>query len=178
MGLAATTGAVLLTTALAVAPGAGVGVDAFTKWYKEQDRRKKFRLRKTFGTLRRERLITIVPAPNGKTKVLLTEAGKKRVLEYQLEEMRIPKMNRWDHVWRLVMFDIPERYKKARGALREKIREFGFYQLQKSVWVHPYQCRNEIDFITEIFEVSPYVRIAEATHIDGESFLKQHFELQ
>ena len=87
-------------------------------------------------------------------------------------------MKKWDKKWRMVIFDIPETQKKARYALRAKLKELGFYPLQKSVWVHPFECRDEIDFIIEFFNVSSYVRLAEVNHFDGEKFIKEEFDLK
>lgn len=165
-----------LTVALAAAQGSTTGIKPFARWYHAQGRRDRHRIRKTFSQLRRERLIDF-SEDDGEAKVVLTEAGKKQVLQYRLEEMKIEKPKRWDKKWRLVIFDIPEKLKRARNALREKLNELGFVQLQKSVWVHPYDCRNEIDFIAEVFDTAPYVRLAEADRIDGAEFLKEKFDL-
>lgn len=167
-----------LTIALAVAPGLGMAVKPLARWYQTRDKYGRYRIRKTFAQLRRERLIDISETPEGKTRVTLTDAGKKKVLEYQFEDMKIEPMKKWDKKWRMVIFDVPQRgYKKARDALRKKLESLGFYQLQKSVWIHPYECRNEIDFIIEFFNISPYVRIAEVSRFDGDHLVKEKFEV-
>ena len=56
-----------------------------------------------------------------------------------------------DGEWRIVIFDIPEKFKKAREALRMKLKELGFLELQKSVFIFPYECEDEINFIVEVF---------------------------
>jgi DNA-binding transcriptional regulator PaaX len=76
-----------------------------------------------------------------------------------------------------VVFDIPEKLKRGRDALREKLKELGFYELQKSVFVFPYECRDEIEFIIEIFELRKYVRFGVLEEIDNELHLKKIFEL-
>jgi DNA-binding transcriptional regulator PaaX len=161
---------------LIVLPGFGIVLKPFADWYKKQNRHKQYQIRKTFEQLRRERLIGTTEI-NGQTKMVLSENGKKRTIKYELESMTIPKPNKWDKKWRLVIFDVPEKFHKARRALRIKLNELGFYPLQKSVWLYPYGCRNEIDFITEFFQISPYVRIIEAVNFDGDNFLKKEFEL-
>lgn len=167
-----------LVFALSAMPGLGAAMKSFIDWYNNQDRYGRYRVRKTFEQLKRERLIDISETPDGKTKITLTEAGQKKVLQYQFEDLKIKSMEKWDKKWRMVIFDIPEHQKKARNALRDKLKELGFYRLQKSVWVHPFECRNEIDFIIEFFNISPYVRIAEASHFDGDDLIKKDFELK
>lgn len=82
-----------------------------------------------------------------------------------------------DGKWRLVVFDIPEKIREGRRALREKIRELGFHELQKSVWIFPYECKNEIDFIVEFFNLRKYVRFGILESIDNELHLKKIFNL-
>src|SRR3989344_8414610 len=170
----ATAGVIIGT--LIVLPGFGIVLKSFADWYKKQNRHKQYRIRKTFEQLRRKRLIEITEI-NGETRMVLNENGKKRAIKYTLEDLTIQKPKNWDGKWRLIIFDIPEKFHKERHALRIKLEELGFYLLQKSVWLYPYKCRNEIDFIVEFFNISPYVRIVEATNFDGDEFLKKEFEL-
>ncbi len=175
--VAATAAAGGFVLALAAMPGLGVVAHSFIQWYKNQDRQGRYRIRKTFERLRQERLIEMNETSDGKTKIILTEEGKKKVLEYRFEDIKIEPMKKWDKKWRMVIFDIPEHHKKARNALRDKLRELEFYQLQKSVWIHPYECRDEINFIIEFFNISSYVRMAEVNHFDGDKLIKEKFNI-
>ena len=74
-------------------------------------------------------------------------------------------------------FDIPERFKKAREALRNKLRELGFAKLQESVFIYPYECENEINFIVEVFLIRPFVRLIRAKHFTNEEQMKIGFDL-
>lgn len=170
----ATVGVVIGT--LIILPGFGMVLKPFADWYKKQNRYKRYQIRKTFEQLRRKRLIEMIEI-NGEIKMVLNENGKKRVVKYELEDMTIPKPKNWDGKWRLIIFDIPEKFHRERRALRIKLDELGFYPLQKSVWLYPHECRNEIDFIVEFFKISPYVRIIEAANFDGDDFLKKEFKL-
>ncbi|MFN7088841.1 MAG: hypothetical protein ACK4NX_03460 [Candidatus Paceibacteria bacterium] len=107
----------------------------------------------------------------------ITDKGKKKTLMYKLEDLKITKPKKWDRLWRMVIFDIPEKRRNARTALREKLQELGFYPLQKSCFVHPFECKDEIDFISEVFQLAPYIHYVVAKSIEGEDFLKRHFGL-
>jgi len=132
---------------------------------------------KILERLRRNRLI-ILSEGDGKFKVELTEKGKRKVKEIQFKNMKIEKPKVWDGKWRVVIFDIPEKYKKrARDALREKLKELDFYPLQKSVWVIPYPCEKEIQFLIELFNISQYVNIILAENISNDLKLRKHFKL-
>jgi CRISPR-associated endonuclease Cas2 len=91
--------------------------------------------------------------------------------------MTIEKPRKWDKLWRIVIFDIPEKRKAGREALRSKLKQLGFYQLQKSCFIHPFDCKSEIDFISEIYEVSPYVNIIVAREVEGAKQLRRIFNL-
>jgi len=165
------------TTISSTTPDLGITPAPFTRWYKHLDRHGRYRVRQIFAKLHREKLITVEKVPRGKIKVALTKVGKRRVLKYQFEDLTIEPMKSWDKKWRMVIFDIPEDYKNARNALRSKLQELEFYQLQKSVWIYPHECRNEIDFIVEFFDISPYVRIVETNRFDGDDLIKESFKL-
>lgn len=123
------------------------------------------------------RLVSYKEEKDGTINVVLTEKGRKRALRYRMEELSIKTSVRWDKKWRLVIFDIPEKYRKARDALRYELKKLGMKELQKSVFVHPYNCEDEINFIVEVFDIRPYIRYITATKITNEEELKLHFEL-
>ena len=134
-------------------------------------------LRRIIREFREDRLVDFKEQKDGSIKILLSELGIKRALQYDFEKMKIEKPVRWEKIWYLVIFDIPEKKKRAREALRRKLRGLGFCQLQKSVFVFPYECGNEIDFIVEFFELRQHVKLVTATHITNEAELKLYFNL-
>ncbi|MFH0806499.1 MAG: hypothetical protein V1885_02130 [Candidatus Brennerbacteria bacterium] len=113
----------------------------------------------------------------GNVKITLTARGRKKALLYNLETIRLTRPKRWDGRWRLVMFDIPHRHKTARDALRHKLRELEFYPVQKSVFISPYPCEDELDFIATAFEVRQHVLLLSVDSFEGEEKLKHHFKL-
>lgn len=123
------------------------------------------------------KLIEIKDRQNGTTTVTLTPAGKQRALAYQIDELEIRPMQKWDHKWRIVLFDMPEKRKKARDALTRTFKRMGFYQFQKSVFITPYHCIDELTFVIEFFALRPYVKYILAESLDDESRLKKHFGL-
>src|SRR3989344_4507131 len=67
--------------------------------------------------------------------------------------------------------------KIAREALRRKLKELGFQRLQKSVFVCPWECVDEIIFLRKFFEIEPYVSIILAEAIDNEAAVYRKFDL-
>jgi len=126
---------------------------------------------------RYRRLVDYREQNDGSIKIELSELGRRRVLRFKVEEMTLSKAKKWDGRWRVVFFDVPEKKRKGRDALRQKLRELGFHEWQKSVFVYPHPCRDEVDFIVEFFELRPYVRYAELTAPTNEAELRLRFNL-
>jgi hypothetical protein len=132
---------------------------------------------KSLSYLQKNRLVFIAEK-DGQQILTLSEDGKKRVLNFNLDQMTIKKPKTWDGYWRIVIFDIPERRKQGREAFRGKLKQLGFYQLQRSCFIHPFDCKSEIDFISEVFEVSPFVNFIVAKEVEGAPLLKKSFGLR
>jgi virulence-associated protein VapD len=133
-------------------------------------------LKREINSLYRFKFITKKENENGSITVLLTEKGELRALNRQLENLKISK-KKWDGKWRMVAFDMPENYKKGRDALRHKLKSIGFRELQKSVFVFPYDCQREIALLVKLFNLKKYVRFGVLEMIDNEDYLKEVFGL-
>jgi len=107
----------------------------------------------------------------------LTSKGKKKLQNIFIDEviMKVPK--KWDGKWRLVMYDLPVRFKKVRNAFRWKLKDLGFFQFQKSAWIYPYPCKEEILFVADFYGVRKYIEILEVCEILDDKKIKAHFNL-
>jgi len=133
-------------------------------------------LRRAIDSLYKNKLIDMEELADGRVKITLEDGGKKKALEYKLEEMEIKKPAKWEGKWRMVLFDIPHKKKKAREALRFHLKRLGFYPYQKSAFIYPYDCQNEIDFLIEFYQIRPYVRQLVISEIDNDFHLRKIFE--
>jgi len=109
--------------------------------------------------------------------MILSKNGKQKALQFDIEKMEIKKPVKWDRKWRIVMFDIPEKLKRLRDSLRIHFQEVGLIEFQKSVFVHPYPCNDEIEFILELYNARRYVRFIVAEEVDNELHLMKKFNL-
>jgi len=83
----------------------------------------------------------------------------------------------WDGKWRIVVFDIPEKYAALRNRIRTLLKKIGFVQLQQSVWVFPYECEDLTLMIKKESDLSAYILYGVLERIDDESRLKRAFGL-
>lgn len=68
-------------------------------------------------------------------RLVVTSRGRKIFYrDYPLASLR---KNKWDGVWTIVMYDIPETMKTQRNWLRRQLVKLGFGSPQKSIWVTP-----------------------------------------
>ncbi len=130
-----------------------------------------------FDSMKRQKLIEYVGDKDGKTVVKITTKGKTRLKSFSINLMKIEKPKRWDGKWRLVMFDIPMRFTKGREALRFHLKDLNFFQFQKSAWIYPYPCEDEIIFIADFFRIGKYVEILTVENIPRDGKLKKYFNL-
>ncbi|MBI4999329.1 hypothetical protein HZB97_00975 [Candidatus Gottesmanbacteria bacterium] len=72
----------------------------------------------------------------------ITSRGKVKLIYDVPLAKRLEK--KWDGKWRMVIFDIPEITRVKREALRKKLKDLGFAQWQKSVYVTPFDVGQEI----------------------------------
>ena len=113
---------------------------------------------------------------NGLLSLLLTEKGKLKALNCKLENIK-NKKEKWDGKWRMVAFDIPEKYRKGRDALRQKLKKIGFCELQKSVLITPYECKEEISLLVKYFDLEKYVRFGVLESVDNGDYFKNYFKI-
>lgn len=144
---------------------------------KEWEKINRIALRGAIRRLYQSRLISGKDNSDGSTTLELTDNGKRKALTYDIKNITLPRPKKWDEKWRIILFDVPEKFKNARDALAISLKKAGFYRLQKSVFVYPFPCQNELDFIIEFWNVRPFARFMVANSIDNELEIMKHFNL-
>src|SRR3989338_4182886 len=90
----------------------------------------------------------------------LTPKGRLSVLKY----LHLEKLTRkWDGHWRIVIFDVPEQYRKWRERLRFKLLALGFQALQESVYITLYPVLDELDKLLKDRNLRRYFRYITVT---------------
>ena len=136
------------------------------------------KVRSAFYNLKKQGYL-IFEYKNNQLYISLTKKGKEKAGWMQIDELNIKKPRKWDKKWRLVIFDISQLKKIYREAFRGKLKELGFFPLQKSVWIHPFECNAEIELLKNFFGLSDKeVRLIIAEKIGEEKYFLKHFGLE
>jgi CRISPR-associated endonuclease Cas2 len=115
---------------------------------------------------------------NGKKFALITPEGQRALaLQQQKALLATRSKKRWDRRYRVIIFDIPEKSRSQRVQLREAMREAGFLQIQKSVWLHPYECEDLVALIKADLHLGKNVVYMIVEKIEHDEWIRKHFGL-
>lgn len=123
---------------------------------------------RVYAEARRQGLLDFNDDDNG-IRITITPFGANRLLAHTANTITIPAMKKWDGLWRVVTYDIPKGKDKQRVYLSRRLKELGFKMLNKSLWVHPYECQDTVTIITDYLMISRYVSIFTVTEWDAQT---------
>ena len=107
--------------------------------------------------------------------VSITKKGKRRLQQFKIRKITLPRQKTWDGKWRLFVFDVPEKFSYARNAMRDNLKRLGFYNIQRSVLAYPHACREEVGMIANYYGLDEYTTYIETSFIDIDDELHRHF---
>lgn len=131
-------------------------------------------LRYTLKRLEKQKVIEIIEE-NNKQVVKLSKKGQRKILRYALEELKIKKPKVWDRKWRIVIYDIPSLKKYLQILIRETLKRLGFVKLQESVYLLPYPCEDEIEFLREYYGLGENIKILTAAKLEDDEAYQTYF---
>ena len=145
--------------------------------YKSSQTGYKFNYSSSFGRLRKKGFIKF----SDKDSFVLTDKGMGVLLKFDIDAITLPDFDprKWDGIWRVLIFDIPELTRAIRNLFRDKIQELGFYTLQKSVYVVPNNCEKEINELAGLLRIKGGVDIVHALKLGRkEPAVKRFFAIE
>ena len=148
-------------------------------YFKDKNKKAIYARARKIKQLNSRKIVSFKELENGEIRIEITHKGKLLLRQYKLDDIKILKPRVWDKRWRVIIYDIPHDKKVARDALRSKFGQFGFYPLQKSVWISAYECLSEIEFLCAVFEIDldGYVHYFTALSIPREREIRKWFGL-
>lgn len=164
-----------------IMPGTVPLLKVFTeKEKKDWEEWKKFNptyLRRNLARLKNQKLIE-VEEENDKVTVKITRAGKQKVLKYALNELEIPKPKSWNGKWRVVIYDVPKKKKYSQILFRNTVKELGFLKIQKSVYLHPHPCYEEVEFLRQYFDLGDEILYMIVEKLESDTPYREYFGLK
>lgn len=157
-------GGTALVAGLAV-PGLLLGIEKpLAKFFKTMDERQKQRELRRIVSQMKEKGLLVGDYEHG---LQVTEKARRRLVLADIRDLRAQTTTRWDGIWRIIIYDIPEAHAAGRQALADRLRAYGCFQLQKSTWITPFPCRDDIIVLSAHHGVDQFVTYFEATHLDN-----------
>lgn len=172
-----------ILTMMVLAPNALQALDIFQKNHRRRPLGRRERERKvirSFYYLRVKGQIAF--RQKGEDyEVILTKKGKRQIKQLNFETLAISKPAHWDGKWWQVAADIPTKhYRRGADALRSKLKQMGFYPLQRTLWFYPYDPRLELEFIAQTYGIHPFVTTMKIAELDesDERVIRAYFKKQ
>jgi hypothetical protein len=158
-----------IITVAAIAPNILSAVhELFLKKHRRHLKEKQAKIKTTrvFYYLKRSGLIQLQRSEKD-WKISLTLLGKSKVSQFELATLSITKPKFWDGKWWLIAADIPtEHYRASADLLRKKLKVLNFFPLQRTLWVFPYDPRNEIQFLAKQYNIAEFITVMEISRLD------------
>ena len=118
---------------------------------------KKSGLSTAIKSLRQKGLVEFEDDQTDQILVKLTELGKDALGDLSVYEAE------WDKKWRVVIFDVPETKRAVRDHLRRRLKDWGFRQWQRSVWVSKMNVTDKLRQLITKLEVDDFVAVIESS---------------
>jgi CRISPR-associated endonuclease Cas2 len=136
------------------------------------------KIRKTLSCLEKKEIVSIIQ--NGSDiQVLLRDHNHPIIVKYSVKSILDFKKQqmKWDGKWFMVFFDVPEIQRNKRNYVRRYLIDLGFFPYQKSVYIFPYACEDEISLIKKAVESASYMKYIIAEKIEDEEQVKKFFHI-
>lgn len=95
----------------------------------------------------------------------LTAVGWAEVGE--LQPLGEAQRRRWDGLWRIVIYDVPEKKSVERNYLRRHLKEIGFRLWQKSTWITPLPVSKELYNLLKEKKLTGRISVFESRNLFG-----------
>jgi len=145
------------------------GIEPKNKW-------QKYNISHSIKRLKDHGLIYFEVTSKG-TFARLTQKGEDKLRKFELLGYKLKKPKKWDHKWRMLIFDIKEERKGTRDKIRYTLKRIGFLRLQDSVWVYPYDCEDLVTLMKADFKIGKDLLYLIVDTIEADTKIKNYFKL-
>jgi len=163
-------------------PGLPMAAKPFIDVVKEAERNKRqkewekfnlWRLRQVIKRMQNSKLVE-VKEEKGIPIIKVTQKGKQKLLRYKIDEMVLDESN-WDGKWRLIIYDVQTGKRANSEMFRIMLNKLKFLKLQRSVYLSPFKCEDEIEYLRLLFEIGNEVQILKVGSLENETAYRRYF---
>jgi len=146
------------------------------KRMREKNEWKKFntwRLKQVLKRLHQQKLVEVIER-EGLSIVKISDKGKKKLLKFNLEKMQL-NHKKWDGKWRIIIYDIFTSKRQEAELFRRTLKRLKFLKLQRSVYLTPFKCHDEIEYLRQACNIGKEVLILTVSGIENETAYREYF---
>lgn len=126
-----------------------------------KDKKKKQKIYSTFYSLKKNNYL-IKKGKGNKSFYILTPKALIKILKIK---NKIRKRKKWDGKYRIVIFDIPEKFKKIRDLFRRSLYQLNFKELQESILISEDNLFDEVERLANYLGIREYIKLILADEI-------------
>lgn len=125
-------------------------------WEQCKDKKKKERFTNMVRNLKNRGYLNVKDLKNRKA-IMITPKGIDKIFNIELKTNY--QNQRPDKKWQMVLFDIPEKLRRNRDLFRKQLKYLGYQNLQKSIWVCPYDVLKPTQQLIKNYKLDRFVRL-------------------
>lgn len=137
-----------------------MGAQQFVEIYEQRGYTSTY-IRNSLSRLKKEGYI----ASPVRSQYCITSAGRAYIKSINSKPARYEQQ--WDHTWDVVMLEVPEQERKKRDAFRNAILQLGYGLLYNSVYISPWNYRQEVTDYVESLQLTGNVSILRGEFAEG-----------
>lgn len=145
----------------------------YSKKLKEWEKFNLWRLRQIIKRMQNSKYVEI-KEQNGVPLVKITQKGRNKLLKYDIDKMRLDE-RKLDGYWRLIIYDVKTAKRQNSETFRRAISKLNLLKLQKSVYLTPFRCEDEIEYLRQVFDIGNEVLILRVKNIENEQPYRRYF---
>ncbi|MBU1199916.1 hypothetical protein KJ953_00100 [Patescibacteria group bacterium] len=126
-------------------------------WYFPPNYKKANYTKTLYKKIKAKQINREVNLKNEQLKILLSTTGKQYLQDKF--PLTLLQQKTWNKQWCLATFDIPESQKNTRNQLRRKLKQVGFAQLQKSLYISPHPINSSLMELINALNLSKHVLV-------------------
>ena len=175
-------GAGAFLAASIIFPGLPMVAKSFINAAKEANRNKSqkewekfnlWRLRQVVKRMQSSKLVEIKEEKSIPI-IKITQKGKQKLLRYKIDEMALDESS-WDGKWRLIIYDVANTKRAHSEMFRTMLNKLKFLKLQRSVYLTPFKCEDEIEYLRLLFGIGNEVQILKVGSLENEMAYRRYF---